>query len=273
MQTLKVFIKFTFLCIGFNLCAINPSTAQPQLLHTIEGQFNLFYTDNLNNVFTVSQNQIIRFDPKGRELFRTGYLNLGPIFSADFTYTLKPLVFHRDFLTIATLDNTLSMQGRPVNLIDLGIPNATLVSSSFDNHFWVYNQDNFEFLRLNFQGQRVSRTGSMQQLIAREIEPVYMLERNNNLYVSDPRLGIIIFDIFGTYFKTIGERNVDEFQVFDNFIFFEREGKLNRFHLITLDLKTFDMPHQNFKQIRVEKRRLFLLTEKGVEVYAFNPLN
>ncbi|MGY6562251.1 MAG: hypothetical protein ACXITV_09095 [Luteibaculaceae bacterium] len=239
-------------------------------LYTIKGKFDLFYTDNLSNTYAIAGNQVVRFDNNGKELFRTSYLNLGAVFSADFTYTLKPIIFHRDFLSIATLDNTLSMQGRPFNLIDANLQNAMLICSSFDNHFWVYNQDNFEFLRLNYQGQRISRTGSMQQILGREIEPVYMIERNNFLYATDPRVGILVFDIFGTYYKTIGERDVEHFQVFDNVIFFERDGVLNEFHLITLGLTKHELPHNKFKQVRVEKNRIFLLTEESIEVYRWS---
>jgi len=269
----KFLLKYRFLfVVTLFLAILNCSlfAQQTELIIEIKGDFNLFYTDNLRSVYAVSGNQLVRYNEQGKALFKTGYLNLGNITSADFTYTLKPVIFHQDYLSVAILDNTLSLQGNPLNLMDVGFSNAMLVCSSFDNNLWIYNQDNFEFLRVNFQLNTVSRTGSMQQILGREIEPNYMLERNNNLYVNDSRIGILVFDIFGTYYKTIGEKNIDTFQVFDDNLFFTRDNKLECLNLLTLSLTEIMLPIYEFKQVRVEKNRLYILDNEGIKIYKHN---
>jgi hypothetical protein len=58
-----------------------------------------------------------------------------------------------------------------------------------------------------------------------------MLEFNNYLYLNDPNIGIILFDIFGAYFKTLPIKSINKFNVVGNKIYYKKENKFYSYEL------------------------------------------
>ena len=59
------------------------------------------------------------------------------------------------------------------------------------------------------------------------LDPNFMLERDNSLYLNDPETGILIFDKYGTYSKTIPVKGLTSFQVFDRKIIYITGQEIN----------------------------------------------
>jgi len=81
-------------------------------------------------------------------------------------------------------------------------------------------------VRFNEQSKKIVSTGNLKQVLQTELNPVFMLEHNNYLYLSSPETGIYVFDIFGAFSKIISLKNINSFQVNDNFIYFQRDSSL-----------------------------------------------
>ena len=90
------------------------------------------------------------------------------------------------------------------------------------------------------------------------------------LFVNEPDIGILVFDIFGTYIKTLLIKGLSQFQVHQDQLIYFKDGICHSYHLKTLQEGQILLPDvQGIKAISIEKERLFLLRENHLDLYAY----
>jgi hypothetical protein len=228
-------------------------------------------TDNLGNWLVINHDQITKFRSNNREPYFYSNKRLGRITSVDATNPLKILVFYLDFSLIVFLDNTLSENGPSLQLKNLNLEQASVVCTSYDNGFWVFDQQNFLLLRFDNHLRETSRIKNLHLIVGRQIEPDFMVEHENRLYMNDPASGILVFDIFGTYFKTIPIKGLNRFQVVGDFIYYRNQKNQFRwFDMKRLNDESFNVPiSSDCCDPRIEKNRLFILRNDTLNIFRF----
>ncbi len=236
--------------------------------HVLVAKANLVVTDNLSNVYLVTNDQFIKYDSKFIRLKEFSNKNFGAITSADVNNPLRILLFYRDFGRIVFLDNTLSQNGDPLALEKLGFPMATLAASSFDNGIWLYDQPSFELVRFNNSLEISNRTGNLSQILGIELQPNFILEKDNRIFLNNPTTGILIFDVFGTFIKTIPVYNLTSFQVADDDIVYFSEASLHAWNIKTAEVIDFIEPiNDNALNMRMEKDVILVHDSATVSIY------
>jgi hypothetical protein len=159
------------------------------------------------------------------------------------------------------------MQGSPIDLFarELGQVNAACVS--VNDHFWLYNLNNFEILRTDRSFKTVVKSGNLTQVVGKNVMPNFMVEVDNWLYVNDPEKGIFIFDIYGTYARTIPVKGLDFFQVISSKIYYVKNGQLLVYDTKSFSEEVIELPVKEFTDLRVNSSRLYVLNDKMLEVY------
>jgi hypothetical protein len=209
---------FIFILIAFSL----RQSAEKRLV--IKAKFDGFTADNLGNIYTIHDDELVKYLPNAKFFARYSNLKLGSISRVDATNPLKILLYYRDFQQIVFLDNQLSVNSEAVSLEKMGYEQTDLVCSGTNNSFWIYNKQNNELIRFNEKSKKIAATGNLKQVLRREMDPNFMTEYNNYLYLNCPETGIYVFDIFGAFSKIISIPNLHRFQVNDNFIYFQRDS-------------------------------------------------
>ncbi|HKK39972.1 MAG TPA: hypothetical protein VJ949_11185, partial [Cryomorphaceae bacterium] len=193
------------------LLSLHFAQAQFMELYTIPGKFDFIEYDNLLNVYGVRNTEIFKYKSDGSFAFRFSDEQMGEVGSLDVTYPLRPMVMYPDLNYIVLLDNTLSDNRGRINLLDKNISMGTLGCSSVQNHFWFYDAMNFSLLRMNENFAQIATTGNLSQVLRLDLNPNYMVEFTNRIYLNNPESGILVFDIFGTYIKTIPIKGLERF--------------------------------------------------------------
>jgi hypothetical protein len=224
-------------------------------------------TDNLSNIYLLNNDVLQKYDPQGSPLKSYSNKTLGKITTVDASNPMKVVLFYRNFLQIVFLDNTLSQNGDPVSIENLGYPQTQLVCSSHNNGIWIYNLQNFELIRFDQNLQVVSQTGNLMQLLGIELKPNYMVEYNNHLYVNNPSAGILVFDVFGTYSKTIPLKNIESFQFKEDDIVYYQYGKLNSFNTQTLQQNESALPDTAAISVKLSNKKLYVLQKDALGIY------
>jgi hypothetical protein len=227
-------------------------------------------TDNLSNIYLINNDVLQKFDPQGNLLKTFSNMNYGKISSIDASNPMKIILFYRNFLKVVFLDNTLTENGKSISIEELGYPGTQFICSSHDNGMWLYNQQNFELLRFDQNLSLVIETGNLAQLLDLDLKPYNMLEYNNRLYVNNPSTGILIFDIFGTYYNTIPIKNIHDFQFRENDLVYYQNGKLNTFNIKTLDQTQTSLPDSAALSVRITNDKLYLLQKETLGIYTIN---
>jgi hypothetical protein len=226
-----------------------------------------FTSDNLGNAYVIKGNEIFKYLPNGKLFNRYSNLMLGNITSVDATNPLKLLLFYRDFSKIQFLDNQLAENRGVISLQDLGLEQSTLSCISFDNGFWVYDQISFSLIRFNQAFKKVQEARNINQNIGYEPQPNFLHEWGDWVYLNNPETGILVFDIFGTYFKTIPIKGLNSFQIAGDNILYFKDGKLMSYNLKTIKESEVQLPADDIQMLRVEKEKLMILTKEKLKVY------
>jgi len=252
-----------FLFITFSGIAQNKFN----LAATIDVQADFFTTDNQSNIYVVKSNELTKFNKSGKLLYKYSNKNLGNIDFVDASNMLQLLVFYKNFLQVAFLDNTLSLNGEPVSLDNIDFQQAQLVCSSHNNGIWLYNQQNWELVRLDQTLAKTQQTGNLSLLLNIDLQPNYLLEYNNKVYLNNPSTGILIFDVYGTYYKTIAVKDVQHFQPIGDLVYYISDNKVKAYNIKTTDETEFVLPITTFQNFRLELGVLVLQTDKSISIY------
>ncbi|MBA3706750.1 MAG: hypothetical protein H0W84_12885 [Bacteroidetes bacterium] len=239
-----------------------------KLITTIDIQADFFTTDNQSNVYVVKGDELCKYNKAGKQLYKYSNKKFGNISFVDASNMLRLLIFYKNFLQVVFLDNTLSVIGELVNLDKIGFQQAQLVCSSHNSGMWLYDQQNFELIRLDQTLEKKQQTGNLRAILNTSLQPDLLLEYDNKVYLNDTTKGILIFDIYGTYYKTVSVKNTKYFQPIGDWVYFMNGNKVKTYNLKTTEEKEFKMPVSDFKNFRLEMGILVLQTENTILLFS-----
>lgn len=239
-----------------------------KLIATIDVEADYFTTDNQSNVYVVKGNELQKYNKAGKLLYKYSNKNFGNIDFVDASNMMRLLVFYKNFLQIVFLDNTLSLNGEPLSLDKIGFQQTQLVCSSYNNGMWLYDQQNLELVRLDQTLEKNVQTGNLSLLLNMSLQPNYLWEYDNKVYLNNPSTGILIFDIYGTYYKTIPIKNVAHFQPITDWIYFISDKKIKAYNTKTTEEKGFEIPETECINFRLETGVLILQNNHSINLYS-----
>ncbi|MCH7535047.1 MAG: hypothetical protein IH948_04785 [Bacteroidetes bacterium] len=262
----KLYKIFCFILIP--LANIGQEKVEYELLNQFDYKGNYVLVDNLGFYSVVGDYEFNRCQLDPPLEFQYSDKSLSSVTSIDLTNPLKILVFYKDLSKIVLVDNTLSRYSNDIYLDDYDLGQCILVCTSFNNGIWLYDQLTFQLVRLDQNLKNVTETSNIVQLIGHDIAPNFMIEDSDWLYINDPENGILVFDIYGSYFKTIPIKGLSTFQIKDHNIIYMMEQKLYMYHQKTLETTEIKLPDVDFKSLQIAGNKLFLLGEKSLSIYS-----
>lgn len=237
------------------------------LVKSIPTVSSFITTDNLGNSYLLNGNILEKYDADGNLLKNFSNKNLGAITFIDAGDPLKILVFYRSFQQIIFLDNMLVPYSDPISLNALGYNRASLACSSHNNGFWIYDQQNFELIHFDQSLQKTQQTGNIPQIYGSEINPNFITEQNGKVFLNDSAKGVLVFDIYGTYNKTIFLKGLNHLQTNNDELIYFKNNKLKSYNLKTLEEHDLSLPAIDVLDARTEKEKLYLLKQKSIDIY------
>jgi len=223
-------IKNLFSIIFFILQCFH-SKAQDSLLSIKCSQIKV---DNIGNIYAVNNGVITKYFTN-HQTKTFSIKTFGTLANIDVSNALRILLYFNDFQKILFLDSQLSQNGDVIELSNLGYEQTLLVCSSFNNGFWIYHQANNELIRFNQSLEISIKTGNLKRILAQDIRPNFMLEHNGKLYLNSPNIGILLFDIYGSYLKTIPLKNLNSFQIHYPYIFYLKDTTFYSYSIETFE--------------------------------------
>lgn len=196
-----------------------------------------FTCDNLGNLYYFHKDELVKYNLIQDSTIIFSDKVLGNIHWVDVSFPLKPIVFFDSKSQIQVLDNTLSPQGATIDLSDYDIFGAEAVCSSYENNsIWVFTTDNQEIVKLNYSTKTNSRTGNLNNLLGKEVNILYLIEKDNYLYANNDGNELLVFDINGTYVKSIALKVPFDFQIIKGNIAYTDSEQVFRLY----NLKSFE---------------------------------
>ena len=259
-------MRSALLLLLFMRCMLGTAQTMDSV-HSIPGHFDLFTTDELGNVYALNGDELKLFNPEGKSWLRNSLKTFGRITHIDVFQSLKPLVFAAEQGQLAMLDNTLAVQGSVINLPREGYPQVDLACASVQNFFWFFDPRELQVIRVDSKLTAMNASGRLDQLLGFTPRPLQMQELDNWLYVNDPAHGILVFDLFATYYKTIPITGATGFEVRGNDLWYVQDSILHRYDRLTFASEHFPLPGTGIvRAARIERGRVYILREDRIEI-------
>jgi hypothetical protein len=247
----------------------NAQVSTFNLISTINVDAKEIQTDRMGNLYIISKtNQLYKYSSSGKLLSTLNYNYSGNITSLDVSNTLEIYVFYRELNSIVFLDNNLAFRG-DINLSNFGIGQASSIARSYDNGIWVFDVVDLQVKKLGKDGVISLQSTNVRQFTqAKSIMPTFMFDNNDRLYVNDSTIGILVFDVFTNYIKTIPIKGIVDFKILGDDLYFSKNQVLYGYKLKGLLQKSVQLPDNiSFSECSIEKDRLFIANNNLVEIY------
>ena len=263
-------LKLSILVFVFGIAVSGNGQIKFELLNEFSTSTKDFTTDHLNKIYLIENNQIFKLNHAGDTLYVYSNKTLGNINCLDVNNTLRPILFFKENARIVVTDNTLSAQQNSYSLEDLDLYQAQLIATSLvDNGIWIYDQELFQLIKVNKEFERIYESGNLEQVLRKDnLNPSQILEHKDMVYMVCPKQGVLVFDIYGSYIKTIPLLNVGEIQIEDNIMYYQKEGNYYGYGLIDFEEVKIHLPFDTFEKIRLEKDRLIVLSKNKISIYS-----
>ncbi len=234
---------------------------------TIPTNAELLRVDNFGKLYLVGLNEISLLDPAGKFIVRNSNKLYGDISDLDASNGLELLLFFKDLSQIIFLDNQLAEKGKELSLEEIGFDQVTLACTSHGLGVWLFDQTRFELTRIDQNGKFTSKSGNLMQVLGFAPQPNFMRENNNWVYLNDPKRGILVFDNFGAYYKTIPIFGVDYFQIKENRIFHSKDQYYISFDTKELKSDTLFKFEEKNNGVFITKNQINILNNKELNLF------
>ena len=247
-----------------------PSDTGLSLIKTIPIEAKDIQTDRLGNLYIVSKtNQLYKYGANGKLLSTLNYKYLGNITHVDATNPMEIYVFYKELNLVVFLDNNLAYRGE-MKLGDFGISQAAAICRSFDNGIWVFDLGDLQLKKMDKNGENLQTTGNIRQYVTQPSAVSFLYDNNDKVFVNDSANGVLVFNIFGTYVKTLPIKGCTEIKVIEDVVYFWQSRELKKYRLKSFDTQVFTLPDAaDIKDVSIEKDRVYLLKSSEVSIYGF----
>lgn len=259
-------ILFGLFCLFPLLAIAQDSNKEIELANISISEDDKYVTDNLRNLYVYNQNEIIKYSPHGKEQYKFNKPFSGSISTIDASNPLKILVFSEDFGEIVSLDNTLTENGG-FNLYNLGYDRVDAICLSNDNNIWLFDGLKNVLVKLNEYGDRVLESDEINYLSNQVLAPNFLIQEDSWLYLNVPDFGILVFDDYGTYAKTIPIKGLNKFHINEDRITYFTENKVKGWDMKLLE--EFEHPKKFDSSViyaSVKRDRLFIQNSATIQI-------
>lgn len=209
---------------------------------TIKGTFSYFTIDDLNQIYTITaNNDIVKYDIDGNELFRYSNNRMGVITSLDVSNPLNILLYYLDYQTAITLDRTLSETGE-FDLFGQETLKVTAICLSIENKVWIFDGSNYRLKLIDSQGLAYEESDDLSLYFDAPPVITQMEAHKGYVYANIPESGIVIFDSYAQFDKVLPFPGLSHFQFFNDKLFFQKDDKFLVFNLNTLKEISLKVP-------------------------------
>ncbi len=227
--------------------------------------------DNFGKLYIINNNEITLYNSDGKLIARNSNKLYGEISDLDASNGLELLLFFKNLSQIVFLDNQLAEKGKELSLEEIGFDQVTLACTSHGLGLWLFDQTTFELSRLDQNGKFTTKSGSLLQILGFAPQPNFMREVNNWVYLNDPQRGILVFDIYGAYYKTIPIKEVDYFQIKEDQVFYVKNNYLQSFDIKELTYDTlFEFDTQK-RAVFLTKNQINVLDDRSLKLFEYRP--
>ena len=168
---------------------------------------------------------------------------------------------------VVFLDKTLSPTSEEISLNDFELPLIEAIAMSRDNNFWLYDTDAQELKKFNTKFNQIITSGNLLNIVNETWFPFLLKEKGEKVYLADSTRGIMEFDFFGGYLRTLPFLVKNNFNIVeDNLLWIENDSLIIQDMLLP-NKKKIALPIKNIIDFDYSNQHILLLTKEKLHIY------
>lgn len=184
-------------------------------------------TDNLKQIYVFTAGYAFeKYSPELRLLGRYSNNRLGTPAAIDVSNPMKILLWYADFRTVVILDRNMTVLGE-LNLIQAGFPEVRTIASARDGNLWIYDEVAFKLRKINPEGQVLFESQDLNLVFDSRLSISCLYESNASLFAADAQIGLLQFDNYAQFSRSLPWKDITQFIVDDNLLYFFQDNSLH----------------------------------------------
>lgn len=266
----KSFFILLLCCVRFVTLPAQVSLPSLTFQKEWKGDFKDFDVDHLGNIYLLSSSQQLKkLNPKGDSVaVFNDVKSYGNLSKIDVSNPLKVLLYYKQFTAAVVLDRFLNINNQ-MNLRKQGLFMVQQLTPSFDNHYWLFDEQRFTLKKINDAGATLLESNDFRQVFGQPIVPIEILDRDGQVYLNTKDKGIYVFDYYGTFKASYDVIGLTQLTVEEGKIYGFKKGKLISYDVQSGTTITTDLPIEinGANKLKITKGKLYALTSKGLSVF------
>lgn len=177
------------LCLIF-LSVCLPQTAVTEIVPSFDGGF-----------YVLSENRIERYSKECKRLCFFENFDYGAVSDFDCNDFHRNIVLFEESNILMMLDNNLNDIAGPIQMDNTGLYAVSKVCVSMQGGFWCYDKTENKIVRFGTKLEKLFETARLSKFVKADLDGISEVE--NTLYAFVPNLGVLLFDTYGNYVRTI----------------------------------------------------------------------
>ena len=270
---IKSGLKYYFiLFLAFGILPVSGQTdSLLNVIPPINYPVSSFAVGKLGELFIInSENQLKKLDENGDSV---GVFNqvtkYGKLSYVEAQNPWKTLLYYKNFSNIVLLDKYLNVINH-INLRSKNILRAEAITISYDNHIWVFDEQENKLKKIDDGGNILSETFDFRQLFDVAPTPKRIIDHDGFVYLYDPQAGLYIFDYYGSFKRKLSFKGWSDFAIIGKSIYGFDANKLYKYTEPWPDLEEFPLPEkfQNNTSIKISNHKFYLLKNGRLGAYS-----
>ena len=225
------------------------------------------------NIYLVSDKGLIyKYSSMGDSLMAFSPRKNAAISLIEAGSGLRIFVFYQDLQEYILLDRYFrSSPHYSFNPAPIGF--AALATISTDNNLWLLDQTDFSLKKYNILTNILEIETPLDLIIDTDNFNIsFMKEYQNFLFVSDPQLGLFMFDNIGNYKKKIPVKGIEYFNFSGDRMYYMKDGYLTFMNLYNGALTGIPLPSKGkFNFALVNGDKVYLISDHSLKIYEIIP--
>lgn len=255
-------MKSILLLLGFLFLFQSGKDADKTL--TLQISASQIEIDDAGNFYVLEGPKITMYNPAGDIEYAYSNYYTTNIHSIDISNPDKILLFYKQDQKITMLNQYFRTSPKPFFLKEKGYTGITAACLSDDDNVWVFDAKEQTLIKLTDEGEFITRSELQKDTSAAAINPTFMAEYKGEIYISDAKKGILVFDAIGKYLETLPLKGITHFRINDHKIFYIIGGQAKTYDLKTGTEQSWEMPVRRYKTAsfaRMGKKLMFYVSD------------
>ncbi len=261
---------YIFLSFGVPYTVTAQTDSLLNILPPLNYPISSFAVGKLGELFIINtDNQLKKLDDKGDSI---GVFNqvtkYGKLSYVEAQNPWKTLLYYKNFSNIVLLDKYLNVISS-INLRNKNILRAEAMTISYDNHIWVFDEQENKLKKIDDSGDMLSETVDFRQLFNEIPTFKRIVDFEGFVYLYDPENGLYIFDYYGSFKKKLPFAGWSDFAVIGKSIYGFDAKKVYKYTAPLPTLEEFILPEnlQNSTSIKINNHKLYSLKDGRLEAF------